>query len=111
MPNVNVTTKDIWAIESPWGSAAGESLTFTLTYLGASSVSSVTATVYQNKTDVTSTVMPAGSTSASGNVATLKPLTAMTGGKKYVVSVSATVDGNTVVKKFQVNCQKGQQEQ
>ena len=111
MPNLNVTERDNWAVESPWASVAGETVTFTVTFLGATAATSPVATVYQNKTDVTSTIMPSGSASASGNVVTLKPMTAMTGGKRYVVSVSATVDGNTRVKKFMVICQKGQLEQ
>ena len=109
--NLNATQSGAWLVESPLVSVAGETTTYSVTYLGSSSVSSVTGTVYQNKSDVTSTIMPSGSTSASGNVATLKPITAMTGGKKYVITVTATVDGNVVVKKFMIRCQKATLEQ
>lgn len=45
-------------------------------------------------TDVTSTVMPTGSASVSGNVITLPALTALTDGKNYRVEVKYTIDGN-----------------
>jgi hypothetical protein len=69
-------------------------------FQGVTTVTSPSAKVYKNGTEVTSTIMPAGSATASGNTATLKPVTALTGGEYYVVAVTATCDGDTRVVKF-----------
>jgi len=103
-------SSEIFIIESPIVVVAGETLTLSVTWLGATSVSSPTATVYHNGTDETSTIMPSGSHSASGNVQTLKPITAMTGGEDYVIAVQATVDGNTEIRKILVKCVKASAE-
>ena len=65
-----------------------------------------TVTVYDesdNDTDVTSTVMPSGSHSDSGDVITLKPLTALTINHSYRIEAqftagSATYEGKMIVK-------------
>ncbi len=57
-----------------------------------------TVTVYDendNDADVTSTVMPSGSHSDSGDVITLKPLTALTIGHSYRVEVQFTAGSST----------------
>ena len=99
-------SNEIFVVESPLTVVAGETLTLSLTWLGATSVSAPGATVYHNGTDETSTIMPSGSHSASGNVQTLKPITAMTGGETYVIAASATVDGNTEIRKVLVKAVK-----
>ena len=103
------TQDRLFAIESPTDLVEGVSVTLTCAYWAAPS--SVSAVVYRNRALVTSTVMPAGATSVSGNVATLKPLTALVGGAKYIIDVTATVNGDTTVKKIEVNCVKAAQEQ
>lgn len=114
MAAINLSAKEgsAWANNrKAYEVVEGESITFSITYSGATAVSSVSAKVYRRTTDVTSSVMPSGSTSASGNVATLKPVTAMVGGNDYVVAVTATVDGNTRIKKFTIKCQKDEAKQ
>ena len=72
----------------------------------ASSPTVGTVTVYDlttGDTDVTSTVMPAGSHTDSGDVITLKPFTALTAGHKYRIEVqfasaSSTWDLEIIVK-------------
>jgi len=68
-----------------------------------------TVTVYDesdNDTDVTSTVMPSGSHSNSGDVITLKPLTALTIDHSYRVEVQFTVGSSTYEFYFRVKCIK-----
>jgi ribosome recycling factor len=58
--------------------------------------------------------MPSGSHTASGNVATLKPVVAGTndGGKNYVVVIQVTVDGtNTERRKLLVKILKAKAEE
>lgn len=92
----------IWVLESPIVMVAGESKTFTITYEDAAAVSSPSALAYKDGTDVTSTLFPAGSITASGVTVTLKPLTGLIGGDVYVINVTATVDGSTVIKKIKI---------
>ena len=70
---------------------------------------SPTATVYDesdNDTDVTATVMPSGSNSASGDVITLKPLTALTARHNYRIEVVFTVGSNIHNRYILVKCPK-----
>ena len=107
--NVNFQLNEVFAVESPIRVVEGATVTFTCTYWGA--VTSPSAKVYRNGTEVTSTVMPSGSTSVSGSVATLKPLTALVGGARYVVAVTGTVGGDIFVKKVEVICGRDEDEQ
>ena len=103
---------EILLIESPIAMIEGEIITYSLTWQGASSLSSPTAVVYKDKTDISSTAMASGSHSVSGNVQTLKPLTAITtdGGKIYVVVIKCTVDGNNEARKLIVKIIKDEAE-
>ena len=96
--NVTFQSDNVMAVESPVKLVEGESVTFTCTYWGTPT--SVSAKVYLNNSDKTSTVMPSGSVSISGNVATLKPATAMVGGNRYVFAVTGTVASETRIRKF-----------
>lgn len=89
-----------FVLESPWYVVEGESYAFTLTYEGATSVTSPSAAAYKDESAVTNTIFPTNLPSASGNVVTLSPATGFTGGERYVVAVTATVDGATVIKKI-----------
>ena len=104
--------EDILVIESPINMIEGETITYSLTWLGSTSLSPPTAIVYRNKADITSTVMTSGSHSVSGNVQTLKPLLAGStdGKKKYVVIIECVVDGNTERRKLIVNINKASAE-
>jgi hypothetical protein len=104
---------NLWLLESPDNIIEGETITYSIEWLGASAVSGTTCKVYFNNADVTSTVMPSGSFSQSGTVSTLKPLAAQTGhgGGIYVVVPQATVDGNTELRKFELRVLSAKAEQ
>lgn len=85
--------KSAFLVESPIYQGAGATVPYTVTFPWATTAASPVATVYMNEADVTSTVMPSGSATASGNTITLKPLTALTGGETYIVAIAATIDG------------------
>jgi len=107
--NTNFVQDQVFAIESPIHAVEGSTFTITCTYWGA--VTSPTAAIYRNGTEVTSTVMPSGSHTASGSVATLKPLTALVGGAKYVIDVTGTVGGDVWVKKIEMTVGRKSDEQ
>ena len=52
---------------------------------------------YASKTDVTSTVMPTGSASESGDVISLPKMKSLTAGSRYRVEIEFTCSGNTFV--------------
>jgi len=82
--------------------------TITTTNLVASPTTT-TAVVYDetaNDENVSSTVMPSGSHSESGDVITLKPLTALTKGHDYRVEVKFVVGSNTFERYFRVRCNR-----
>ncbi len=91
---------DLNVKENPLTAKAGETLTYSLVWLGASSLASPTATAYFKGTDVSSTAMPAGTHSVSGDVQTLKPLVfdAAWTGNYLVVEIQCSVDGNTEIR-------------
>ena len=91
-----------WIMESPLAMVEGESITYTVTYLGAASVSSPTTKAYKDGTDVTTTVFPTNAPSASGNVVTLSPVTGLVGGQTYIVALTATVDARTEIRKLKI---------
>lgn len=105
-------TEEILVIESPINMIEGETITYSLTWQGASSLSSPNAFVYKDGADITSTAMPSGAHAVSGNVQTLKPLEAgaTDGRKKYVLIVECAVDGNTERRKLIVNIAKASAE-
>ena len=105
-------TEEILVIESPTSMIEGETITYSVTWQGASSLTGPDAIVYKDGADITSTAMPSGSHNVSGNVQTLKPLVAGTadGRKKYVVIIECTVDGNTERRKLIVNIAKASAE-
>ncbi len=103
-----MTDDVIWLIESPEEAIEGDVLKYSVTWEGASSLTSPTLTVYRDGTDVTVTVV-SGSTTASGNVLTLGTITAQAndGGKTYVAVVKATVDSaSTEQRKFAIQVVK-----
>lgn len=93
---------------SPVFMSPTETYTFTVTWPWATSLSSSTAAAFKvNGSDVSSTLMPSGSHTASGNVQTLKPITAVTGGTTYVVNVTTTIDsGNVETRSFEIIVRK-----
>lgn len=101
-PTLRLTAmrRDPWVLESPYYATAGESLPFTFTYEGASSVTDPVAAAYKDETTVTSTVFPTNSPSVSANVVTLSTATGLVGGERYVIAVTAVVDGATLIRKL-----------
>lgn len=106
--NVTFTEERECAIESPIKLVEGSTVTLACKFWG--SVTSPNAAVYRKKAPYTSTCMPSGSHSASGSVATLKPLTALVGSVSYIVAVTGTVSGDIYVKKIEVIVSKDEQE-
>lgn len=108
--NVNFVQEDVYSPDAspsnPLRLIEGSTVTLACTYWGT--VTSPSVLVYRNRQDVTSTVMPSGSHTVSGAVATLKPLTGLVGGSRYVVSVTGTVGGDVWVKK--IECSVGRDE-
>lgn len=106
----SVRSNLIWRLNEPMllGSPVfqlpGESITYNITVEGSNAPTAPVATVYKGRTDVTATVMPAGSASVSGQVITLKPLTALVANSDYSVIIQATVAGNTEQRKLIVQC-------
>ncbi len=111
---VALSKEDIMVIESPINMVEGEILTFNMTWIGATSGSSPTATVYRKGTDYSSTAFTSGTHSITGTppVQTLKALTAVAGdgGKKYVVIIKAVIDSNTEIRKLLVRVVRDEQE-
>jgi hypothetical protein len=65
-------------------------------------VSSPSCKVYQGEDDVTTTVMPTGSATVSGNTITSPAMTALESGEVYVVATQYTLDGSIGIKKTQI---------
>ncbi|MBN2045437.1 MAG: hypothetical protein JW757_10490 [Anaerolineales bacterium] len=92
---------DIWVVEKDQVMVEGEALTFSVQFIGATTVASPDTKCYKNGTDYSSTAL-SGSSSASGDTVTCETVTAQANdaGTVYVMVVSATVDGNTEIRKF-----------
>jgi hypothetical protein len=76
-----------------------ESIAYAITstpWASSPSISTVVVKRLSDGSDVSATVMPAGSNTVSGDVMTLKPLTALTAEEKYKVEVKFTAEGNTL---------------
>ena len=105
---------EIWVKESPIELVAGAEPTYTITFTGATTVSSTSATheIYKNGggSDLSGTLL-SGSLSASGNVLTIKKLVSLVGGNTYTNSVKCTVDGVVEVRKIDVIVQKAKDTQ
>ena len=108
--NLTALSDKIMCVESPVSVVEGETITFSVTFWGAATTSSTIVYRNQSSTAVTATIMPSGSQTESGNVVTLKPATAFTGGSRYIFAVTATVAGNVRVRKFMVICAKDEKE-
>jgi hypothetical protein len=111
MTTLNVDVDKVWVAESPIDRPEGTTETIIVRIVGGGTLSSPSAKVYKKKKDVTATVMPSGTTTASANTVILKPITSLVGNSKYVVDVTATANGNIRVYKFMIRTQKVSQEQ
>lgn len=103
--NLNVSP---WVDQSPITHVAGESYTHSLTWLGATTVTigATGVAIYDYEgTNVVGTLMPAGSHSATGNVATFKPLVLASVGYNnsfLIMTMTCTVDGNVEIRKLEI---------
>jgi hypothetical protein len=98
-----------WIIESPLVMVAGEVIAYSIDWLGANKVISPVVTVYKQNKDITATVLVSGDEHVvSGNVVTLKKITARAGdgGSQYVVSISCDVDRNIEIRKLLIQVVK-----
>lgn len=102
----------IWVNESPITVVEGAEPVYTITVDGVTSIAaSPTAKIYKAGTDVTSTNMPTGSASASGNIITLPTIKNLVGGNVYVVVATFTGDGVKDIRKIMLIVQKPGDEQ
>ncbi len=95
----------VWLIDSPVSMVAGEQIAYSVDWQGATSVSAPQAAVYRNGVEITASAMDAGDAHViTGSVLTLKKLRALDvdGGARYVVLISAQVDGNQERRKLLV---------
>lgn len=78
-----------------------EIITRSYRWEGATTISGPSATVYRAGENITTTAMPSGSNTVSGDIITIKPLVALDddAGQEYVVLILATVDGNYEARK------------
>jgi len=91
-----------YVLESPYYLIEGSSITWSITFDGATTVATPVATAYKDETAVTSTIFPTNTPTASGNVVTLSAATGFLGGERYVIVLSAVVDGATLLVKLLV---------
>jgi hypothetical protein len=102
---------DLWLTESPIEMIVGETVTFSVNFLGTTAVSSPVVTVYHKKSGVTSVAMPSGSASASGTVATMPPLVAVEAhAGTLIVVLQVTRGSNTEIRKLKVRIVKPSEE-
>lgn len=100
-----MSKRRVWVAQSPIEVVEDEEFTWAIKCIGAENITSPTVKVYRNGEDITSTVIPTGSASASGNVITLPEIqiVATDGGVSYVVVVWATIDGSYRAVKMQLD--------
>ena len=94
-----MATNSPWIIDSPVSQGENAVIAWGITWPKATTVGASTKTVAVYKkgttTNVASTVMPSGSHIAYGNLLALKALQLLTGGEKYIISITIDIDGVT----------------
>lgn len=101
--------KNIWLVESPLTMIEGEEIAFSVEWIGAVNLSEPDCKVYKNGVDISENTMISGdSDSVSGNIQTLRRITARSGdgGSRYVVEISASVDNNLEKRKLLIEVVK-----
>lgn len=96
-------SNNIWVVESPLTMIEGEEIAFSLEWSGAAVVEDPSSKVYQDGVEITESVMVNGdSDTASGNVQTIRRISAQSGdgGGCYVVEICANVDNNIEKRKL-----------
>lgn len=101
--------EDIFIVESPIAMIAGETITYSVDWLGATTLENPAMAIYCNGKDISSTsmVIP-GDFEISGSVLTLKKITAKLndGGATYVALIQCTVDKNVERRKLVIEISK-----
>ena len=82
----------------------GEKIRYAFRWENAVSITAADATVTRSGEDITSTAMPSGSHDITDDIIALKRLWALSGdaNQEYVVTITATVDINTEIRKLLV---------
>jgi hypothetical protein len=102
-------TNLIWLAESPLTMIEGEEIAFSVEWIGGVNLSAPESKVYKNGVDISASVMVSGDSDlVSGNVQTIKRVTAVSGdgGSRYVVEISANVDNNLEKRKLLIEIVK-----
>lgn len=99
MPTTTLTTQSTtpWVRESPITMVEGESRSFALTIVGATTITGTPTCASFNADVDSSTTNLSGSVSVSGVVITTKVMGTVKGGESYTLATTAVVDGRTDV--------------
>ena len=104
---------NIFIIESPVSMLEGETIKFSIEWLGASRLVNPTMAVYQNGKDISSSVLLFfDDYEISGTVLTLRKISAKLndGGSQYVVLIQCSVDANIERRKLVIEIIKSNTE-
>lgn len=109
---MTVAKNNPWLRESPIDQIEGSdiSIAYTVVFNGYTTVTVNAITVYKDGEDVTSTVMPSGGHTVSGNRLTMKKLTALAYPGVYVIKIAVDVDGQDDGWKLKVRAQSASSE-
>ena len=79
----------------------GEKIRYAYRWESAVSITAASAKVFRSGDDITSAAMPTGTVDITGDIIALKRLNALAddASQEYVVVITATVDGNTEIRK------------
>ena len=92
---MTVAQNNPWVKGSPYDQVEGSdvSIPYTVVFEDVNTVAVNSIKVFKDGTDVTSTHMPSGAHSVSGNRLTMKPLTGLVYPGSYVIKMAVDVDG------------------
>ena len=95
----------VWVRESPLDVVEGEELSYDMTWEIGTTFSDPSAKIYRNNRDVSATMMLSGADAVAGRVQSIKKISNFKANNVYIVDIKCTVDGNTEIRKLQLNCQ------
>ena len=105
-----MSKNQIWCRESPFYMTVGESLTFSYVWEGTGAAVTATDTkIYLDGADVSATYL-SGSSSQTGRSSTCEVFAPTVEGT-FVLTIQATVDGNTEIRKCLIYVQPAWMEQ
>ena len=106
---VNMSETSIWLLESPVTMVEGETIAYSVDWLGADEVKNISVTVYRNGRDITELLMISkDSQVVDVGVLTMKKITALArdGGCRYIAVINADVDGIPEIRKLEIQVVK-----